>query len=305
MGSFLAAAVGDDHDAAWVSGGRSEATRKRAAALTEFERLEDLCSVADAIVSICPPGHALEQARLVADTGYAGLYIDANAISPATMTAVGDALPAGYVVDGAVIGGPSTDSGHLYLSGPDAGEAALLFAPDRITVHVLPGSVGAASALKASYALTSKARSALMFAARAAARAAGVEDALLAEWQRTQPGTAADVDQGSGHDRSQGMAVRRRDARGRRVPRRRRRPVGFLQRSRRRVRPAGGSPTRERRRARRDVRRDRPRFDAAGVGLRRAPRARRSVRAVPAGPDLGVGGGVGPGPGAGIGGGVR
>ncbi len=126
-----------------------------------------------------------------------GLYIDANAVSPATVTAVGEALPGAYLVDGAVIGGPSTESGHLYLSGADAAEAAALFAPTRITVRILPGPVGAASALKASYALTSKARSALMFAARAAARAAGVEESLLAEWERTQPGLAADVDRGA------------------------------------------------------------------------------------------------------------
>lgn len=197
MGGFLASTISAELEGAWVSAGRSAATRARADGLTGFGSLAELAAAAEAIVSICPPGSALDVATQVAATGFSGLYLDANAISPTTMSAVTEVLASARVVDGAVIGGPSTDSGRLYVAGPDAPAAAALFDPARLIVQVLPGPVGSASALKASYALTSKAQSALLFAARAAARASGVEHALLAEWDRTQPGQRASVDRGA------------------------------------------------------------------------------------------------------------
>lgn len=197
MGGFIASTISTSHEGAWVSVGRSAATRARADGLTGFDDLAELAAVAEAIVSICPPGSALDVATEVAATGFRGLYLDANAVSPTTMQAVAGVLTGARVVDGAVIGGPSTDSGRLYVAGPEADAAAELFDPTKLIVHVLAGPVGAASALKASYALTSKARSALLFTARAAARASGVEEALLAEWDRTQPDLRGSVDQGA------------------------------------------------------------------------------------------------------------
>ncbi len=197
MGGFIASTISSDSEGAWVSAGRSAATRARAARLTGFDSLAELAAVAAAIVSICPPGSALDVATQVASTGFRGLYLDANAVSPTTMAAVAGVLVDARVVDGAVIGGPSTDSASAYVAGPAAADAAALFDPTKLTVHVLPGPVGSASALKASYALTSKAHSALLFTARAAARASGVEDALLAEWDRTQPDLHASVDRGA------------------------------------------------------------------------------------------------------------
>jgi len=197
MGGFIASTISGDHEGAWVSAGRSAESRGRANALTEFDSLAELAAVAEAIVSICPPGHARYVASEVASTGFTGLYLDANAISPTTMAAIAELLPRARVVDGAVIGGPSSDSASVYVAGADAAAAAALFDHARLTVHLLPGPVGSASALKASYALTSKARSALFFSARASARASGVEEALLAEWDRTQPGLRASVDQGA------------------------------------------------------------------------------------------------------------
>jgi hypothetical protein len=48
--------------------------------------------------------------------------------------------------------------------------------------------VGAASAVKMAYASWTKGSAALLLAARALARAQGVEDVLLAEWGISQPG---------------------------------------------------------------------------------------------------------------------
>jgi hypothetical protein len=77
------------------------------------------------------------------------------------------------------------------VSGPAATEVAALFAPTDLEAVVLAGDVAAASALKMCYAAWTKGTSALLLAIRAAAAAHGVEAALVAEWERTQPGLAA------------------------------------------------------------------------------------------------------------------
>ena len=50
------------------------------------------------------------------------------------------------------------------------------------------GGIGAASAVKMAYASWTKGSAALLLAARALARAEGVEETLLAEWGISQPG---------------------------------------------------------------------------------------------------------------------
>lgn len=92
-----------------------------------------------------------------------------------------------------MIGGPSTVDAVLHLSGPGAADAGALFDPSTLTVRILDAPVGAASALKACYAMTSKAVTALLLSARAAADVSGVGAELVAEWERTQPGVAARV----------------------------------------------------------------------------------------------------------------
>ena len=62
---------------------------------------------------------------------YAGLYLDANAISPAHGRGSARGWPAAGAsfVDGGIVGGPAwqPDSTWLYLSGQRAAEAAALF----------------------------------------------------------------------------------------------------------------------------------------------------------------------------------
>ena len=55
----------------------------------------------------------------------------------------------------------------------------------------MPGDVGAASALKMAYAAWTKGSSALLIAVRALAIREGVDGALHAEWERSQPGLGA------------------------------------------------------------------------------------------------------------------
>lgn len=188
MGAFLGGALrAGGHRVLWAAAGRSAETRGRATDFTEVDDLAALVRGSEAILSVCPPAYALTVAADVAALGFTGLYVDANAVAPGTVARVAEVLPAGTVVDGAVIGGPSTDDAVLHLCGERAAEAADLFAPDVLTVRVLGGPLGSASALKACYALTSKAVSALLLTARSAAVASGVEAELLAEWDRTQP----------------------------------------------------------------------------------------------------------------------
>lgn len=146
-------------------------------------------------MSICPSHAALDVARQVA--GFGGIYLDANAISPATareVAAIAEVGGAAYV-DGGIIGSPPVASGQtrLYLSGPRAGEVRRLFEGTAVDARLVDrdpaaGVTGSASAVKMAYASWTKGSAALLLAARALARSEGVEDVLLAEWAMSQPG---------------------------------------------------------------------------------------------------------------------
>jgi 3-hydroxyisobutyrate dehydrogenase-like beta-hydroxyacid dehydrogenase len=194
------------HRVLWVPEGRSAASADRAAAagLTAVSGgLAGLVRRADVIVSVCPPHAALDVARQVA--GFGGVYADANAVSPATAREIARIVEDGGAsyVDGGIIGTPPVAPGfiRLYLSGPRAGEVQRLFADGEVDARVIGGdtsvaasvvaaSAVAASAVKMAYASWTKGSAALLLAARALARADGVEDALLAEWGTSQPGLA-------------------------------------------------------------------------------------------------------------------
>ena len=139
------------------------------------------------------------------------MYVDANAVAPATALEIARIVGTGGAsyVDGGIIGTPPVAPGfiRLYLSGARAGEVQRLFAGGAVDARVIgggalvggdasvdgDGSVGgdglfAASAVKMAYASWTKGSAALLLAARALARAEGVEDTLLAEWDISQPG---------------------------------------------------------------------------------------------------------------------
>lgn len=188
MGSSLARVV--RADALWVSAGRSDASRRRAddAGLSAIDSLEELVERCDVIVSVCPPGSAAEVAERVAGAGFGGLYVDANAIAPATARTIAERFE--RFVDGGIIGPPVSGPGstRLYLSGAEASTVADLWRDTDLTVRIVDGGPGAASAVKTCYATWTKGSTAMLLAIRALARAEGVEDALLAEWATSQPG---------------------------------------------------------------------------------------------------------------------
>jgi 3-hydroxyisobutyrate dehydrogenase-like beta-hydroxyacid dehydrogenase len=176
----------------WASDGRSaqSAARARQAGLQDAGTATALAARGDLVLSICPPHGAVDTARALGS--FTGLYVDANAVSPATATeirGVVEGAGARYV-DGAIIGSPPAGSGdatRLYLSGADAAAVADLFAGSGLQTLVLDGEATAASALKMAYAGWTKATAALLLTMRAAARAHGVEDALVREWQHSIP----------------------------------------------------------------------------------------------------------------------
>ena len=177
----------------WVSDGRSEGTRRRAekSGLLEAATLAEAVADSDAVLSVCPPHAAEDVAQSVAALGFAGLYVDANAVSRATAQRVGEAVQEGGAafVDGAIIGPPVTkpDRTRLYLSGAGADAVAELFSGSMLDARVIEGGLGAASALKMTYAAWTKGSDALILAIRALAAREGVEKALLAEWSQSQP----------------------------------------------------------------------------------------------------------------------
>jgi 3-hydroxyisobutyrate dehydrogenase-like beta-hydroxyacid dehydrogenase len=184
------------HEVLWNPAGRSRASTGRAlsAGLTgvTFDALIRRSSV---ILSICPPHAALDVAGQVAGAGYGGIYVDANAIAVATAGQVSGIVTAAGAtyVDGGIIGMPPETAGHtrLYLAGPRANEVRVLFARSALDARIADGPMYAASAVKMAYAAWTKGSSALLLAARALARAEGVEKTLLAEWGLSQPALAA------------------------------------------------------------------------------------------------------------------
>ena len=141
------------------------------------------------IVSVCPPAAALGVARTVAGTGFAGLYLDANAVSPATAGEVAAVVKPASFVDGGIIGTAPVAPGfiRLYLSGDRAGEVRDLFDGTAVDARLV-APPGTASAVKMAYASWTKGSAALLLTARALARAEGVESVLLEEWGISQPG---------------------------------------------------------------------------------------------------------------------
>jgi 3-hydroxyisobutyrate dehydrogenase-like beta-hydroxyacid dehydrogenase len=193
--------TGAGYSVLWASDGRGPQTaaRARAAGLDDAGTVAEVADRADVIFSICPPHAALDVAWAV--QGFGGLYVDANAISPATAREVALMVEEGGAtyIDGGIIGLPPAAAGttRLYLSGPRADGVRELFDGTPLDARMILSGTWSASAIKMAYAAWTKGTAALLLAARALARAEGVEDALLAEWTLSQPGLA---------ERSQGAA---------------------------------------------------------------------------------------------------
>lgn len=177
----------------WASEGRSAETRQRGAeaGLEDVRTLTALLAQSDVILSVCPPHAAADLARTVAAHRLSGVYVDANAIAPATAREIGAIVErAGAAfVDGGIVGPPprTRSTTRLYLSGGEAKRVGAIFADSVLEAITVEGAPGAASALKMGYAAWTKVSAALLMAIHGMATAEGVEEALLREWERSQP----------------------------------------------------------------------------------------------------------------------
>jgi 3-hydroxyisobutyrate dehydrogenase-like beta-hydroxyacid dehydrogenase len=187
--------AGRGHEVIWASQGRGPLTASRAltAGLADAGSVAEVARRAGVIISVCPPQAALDVARAI--TGFAGLYVDANAIAPQTAAHVAAIISGGGAtyVDGGIIGPPPEDAGttRLYLSGEHTAQVASLFDGTALDARVVTAGPFAASGLKMAYASWTKGSAALLLAARSLAEAAGVTDDLQAEWALSQQGLTA------------------------------------------------------------------------------------------------------------------
>jgi len=198
MGAAVAARLGERGVKVTTSlAGRSAASVARAERARMLPAADDdvLIDGADFLVSIVPPGEAVALAQRLAPALTRAIrkpiYVDCNAISPATALEIGAVLEptgCGYV-DGGIIGPPpppNSAATRIYVSGAAATEVARL-SDFGVPFPLLDGPVGAASALKMSYAGITKGFTAVAVAMVLGATRAGSADALYHELALSQP----------------------------------------------------------------------------------------------------------------------
>jgi putative dehydrogenase len=178
-----------------VLGGRSEgsAARARDAGMTTVDEAEAV--KADIVMSIVPPAAALPLAErllpVLQGTRQKPIYVDCNAVHPRTVENIAAVITATGCpfVDAGILGGPpkpSYDGPIFYASGEAAARFAML-EQYGLKIRVLDGPIGAASAVKMSYAGITKGFTALGAAMMLAATREGTADTLRAELAESQP----------------------------------------------------------------------------------------------------------------------
>jgi len=177
--------------------GRSTASAERAReAGMEAASSEDLIQ-ADILLSVVPPAEALPLAQRFAPLLARAqkkpkpVYVDCNAVNPATVRRIADVIAAtgADFVDAGIIGlppKPNTPGPAIYCSGPAAHSLDVLTAHG-LRIRQVEGPIGAASALKMSYAGITKGLIAVASVMALGATRAGVDRALAAELAESQP----------------------------------------------------------------------------------------------------------------------
>jgi 3-hydroxyisobutyrate dehydrogenase-like beta-hydroxyacid dehydrogenase len=191
MGASIGAAA--SHSATrviWAGDGRSKASHTRAsdAGLENGGTIDTLVKDSDIILSVCPPHYAEDVARQVKQRAFSGLFVDCNAIAPEKSRQIAKRFGYQNFVDGGIVGGPAwkSESGtRLYLSGDRSKEIAALFNNSPLETTIIPGEIGAASAMKMVFAAYTKGTTALLAAILGVAEKEGVRNALESQWGQT------------------------------------------------------------------------------------------------------------------------
>jgi L-threonate 2-dehydrogenase len=182
--------------------GRSAASIERARAANMKPVSDDELAAAEIFLSIVPPNQAAALAMRMAErykiagkttgktTGKTPIYIDLNAVSPRTAAEIAQIMaPSGATfLDGGIIGSPpkgDAPGATFYVSGP-VGDSVGILSRYGLVAKALEGGIGAASALKMSYAGITKGIIALGASMILAAEQAGVAGALRAELGASQ-----------------------------------------------------------------------------------------------------------------------
>jgi 3-hydroxyisobutyrate dehydrogenase-like beta-hydroxyacid dehydrogenase len=191
MGASIGAAA--SHSATrviWAGDGRSKASHTRAsdAGLENGGTIDTLVKDSDIILSVCPPHDAEDVARQVKQRAFPGLFVDCNAIAPEKSRQIAERFGYQNFVDGGIVGGPAwkSESGtRLYLSGDRSKEIAALFNNSPLETTIIPGEIGAASAMKMVFAAYTKGTTALLAAILGVAEKEGVRNVLESQWGQT------------------------------------------------------------------------------------------------------------------------
>jgi putative dehydrogenase len=175
--------------------GRSPATMARAREAGMEDVAPETVITADIILSIVPPGEAVALAEglvtLLKESRHKPVFIDCNALSPKTKLHVATTL-AGTgcdFIDGAIIGGPpqpGENGPRFYVSGEQSDRASVLRTLG-LDLRPIDGPIGAAAALKMSYAGITKGLTAIAAAMLLAASRSGASRELHRELGESLP----------------------------------------------------------------------------------------------------------------------
>jgi 3-hydroxyisobutyrate dehydrogenase-like beta-hydroxyacid dehydrogenase len=171
--------------------GRSDLTRLRAeeAGFRDLPDYDALVQQVDLVLSVLVPAEARPLADAVAAsmrrTGAHPVYADCNAIAPQTVLGIEQVIrdAGANFIDAGIIGGPPRTprvGARFHCSGPDTSAFEAL-AP-ALDVRVVGPRIGQASGLKMVYAASTKGTTALWTELLVAARALGLQEALLDEF---------------------------------------------------------------------------------------------------------------------------
>lgn len=196
MGSAVARRLAENGVRVLTSlAGRSAGTRARAEAAGMAHAEDDAIVAADLILSIVPPADAAALATRLAPSLAAAakkpVYVDCNAVSPATVRGIATTIAStgAPFLDGAILGlppEPGAKGPRIYVAGDDLAPPMAL-RERGLDMRACEGGVGAASGLKMAYAGISKGLRALAAIVVLGGERAGAGAALLAELSESEP----------------------------------------------------------------------------------------------------------------------